>query len=307
MLIYQRARRDSFCNVVDSVYILSNRANPGSRVVWTNDRVDHVTGLVFQYGKLENLRLRLDPDNRLKIEGSLPKYLFGSNIETLSRTDLIKAIDQLSLEAGIDADAARVYRLDLAATLQMPAPVATYLPILGYLPRFTRTQHDSTGVTYASKQRSITFYDKGEEAGEGKNLLRIELKFKKRLKAQLGQAVFLSDLHSESLFKGLVDRWGNQYKAIQKNSRHHIKPPINMKDFREQLARIGIAALGGQLAALGKIEYWDIERHHKKRCRDLVNTLCATGNSLKDALLIDELDDAVQCTINEALQDITPH
>ena len=243
----------------------------------------------------------MDQDGRLGISGSLPKYWKGSNVETFKRTELIQAIGRLAYDTGVDPDAARVFKLDLGASLALERSVSDYFPILGHRSRFTRKDYGD-GVAYESKLRSLTFYDKGKEANRDSDLLRIELKLKTKLRYQLRWPVFLSDLYDEARFESLVFRWRKEYEAVQKISRHTLTTPLNMKDFRDQLARLGVEATGGQEAVFAHLRKNDVDRNTRRSCKRYLKRLCETGNSPVDARLIEELDCAVERTVSKALQ-----
>ncbi|MEM7299370.1 MAG: hypothetical protein AAF391_14025, partial [Bacteroidota bacterium] len=95
--------------MVDSIYIRTDHSKPTKYIEWQRENVDHRTGVVFEHGKLKNMRVKKDPDGRLSISGSLPKYLKGSNVETSTIGEVKWAIEKLCYEAGIYPDAARVY------------------------------------------------------------------------------------------------------------------------------------------------------------------------------------------------------
>ena len=288
--------------MVDSLYIEASYARPGDKVVWKTIRSDLDTGAAFQSGTLRNLRLRQDSEGRLKVWGSLPKYLKGSNVDTFTRSEITEAVEKLAFEAGIDPDFTRVYGLDLAATMPLCREVFEYFSILGERSRFIRKTYGRTGVAYESKIRTLTFYDKGEEAGIDGNLLRFEVKLKKKLKQQLGRQVVLSDLCTNASFEQLVHRWEKEYRTVQKiKSQPMITEPKDTKDFRSQIERIGASAAGGQETLLAQIDCWNPPADTKKYWRQLVRGSCTGGNSEEDTAMIEELDYAVEAAIEEAL------
>lgn len=68
-------------------------------------------------GTYKNLRVYVEP-TFVRIEGSLPKYYYGSNLVTLSRSEPGIIIDQLSRELGLPLQEAVVTRIDIAAILR---------------------------------------------------------------------------------------------------------------------------------------------------------------------------------------------
>ena len=281
-----------FFTVVDSMYIETYDANPTAKVDWIQDLVDRKTGLLTVKGNLHNLRINDREDGRLTISGSIPKYLLGSNVHTLNYSDLTSAISQLSCDLGIDPTFAKVLKMDLAATLEMPRCASTYYSVFGNLSRFAKEQYKN-GIIYRSKVRSFAIYDKGKEARiDQDNLLRMEVNLR-RIKYHFGQTLFLSDLENPDIFTRLVEKWYRYYQAIQKIRRTSLVKPSSMKDLRNQVAGIGIESLGGQEYLLQQINRWDLNENNHRSCTKFVKDVCGSGNSEVDDQLIKELDQAV--------------
>ncbi len=221
-------------------------------------------------------------------------------METFTRDDLIESLDKLAREAGIMPEFARVFRLDIAASLPVPREAVQYMSVLGDRPRFEKWTF-SGGVMYKSGRMSLSFYDKAQEAGVDENLLRVELKLKKKLKQEMGFPVFMSDMYRQDFFESLVDRWLEEYNKVQKIRRHMLDAPAGTKDLSNQLSRIAIEYLGGEDVLLKYLSGCEIDRQAKSRCKRMVRSLCESGNLRSDQLLIEEIDEAVQVAVEQAL------
>ena len=88
---------------------------------------------------------------------------------------------------------------------------------------------------------------------------------------------------------------------MEKISQHTLIEPTGMKDFRRQLEQKGIEHAGGQMPIINQLNTWKIDHQTKTRYRRLVKDLCQSGNSPADLQLIEELNEAVQQSMNDAL------
>ena len=255
---------------------------------------DPATGLYTQNGYFRNMYVRLRSDGELVVQGSLPRYLFGNNNENLRRREIEEGVHELASAFDVQPEVCRVYRLDLAATMPMPRPVALYLDALGPVPRMQQRRFGNETVDYVSQTRKLHFYDKGKEAGLPGNLLRIEVQYKKRLKRQLKRNITFTDLYESGFFTALVDRWGRAYDSVRKRRRYLLKPTKSVRHLLCQLAGIGLEHLGGLAVVLCQVDAWEGDRQQKYRLRSALIDLAVKGNSRADADLIRELDAAVE-------------
>ena len=255
---------------------------------------DPATGLYTQTGYLNNMHVRLRSDGELVVQGSLPRFLFGSNVETLRRCKVEEATRELTTAFGVRPEACRVYRLDLAATMPMPRPISLYLDALGPVSRMQRRRFGGETVAYINGGRRLQFYDKGKQAGLPGNLLRVEVQLKKRLRRQLKREVKLADLYDPAFFAELACRWLEAYRRVPKRRRHLLTPTTSERELVRQLAGAGLERLGGAVAVGQEVGTWGQDRRRTYRLRSAVVRLEAEGNSQADADLIQELDAAVE-------------
>lgn len=291
MLLHVNSRTPS--PVVDSVSIQVKHARPQAHLTKARESVDKRTGSVLETGYLGNLYVRLYPGGVLRVKGSLPAFLKGSNLRTLKRSGVEEAVTKLSDALGFDPDSARVFQVDLAATVSMPRPVAEYLPLLGSAPRFKRVTFGAETVSFRNGPRWLTFYDKGREAGVAGHLLRFEVKYLERLKDVFGQAVVLTDLYDEAFFALMVRQWQEAYALVRKLRRPVLSPVTTPRQLERELSRLGLQAAGGEQAVIGMVDAWSLGRrvYPLRRC---IRELAGGGASQADAKLIEELDEAIE-------------
>ena len=119
----------------------------------------------------------------------------------------VTAIQTLASEVGFAPEAARVHQLDLASTMYLSKPVSSYLPLLGSIPRYRKNSFGDSTVSFVSRIKTLTFYDKGKESRlDTEGMLRYEINYKKKLRQQLGWSVFLSDMYDPDRYSYLVGK-----------------------------------------------------------------------------------------------------
>lgn len=262
-----------------------------------------------QYGEycngfLDSLKVSVS-DSRVKISGSsLCKYYLGDNFKTLTRGDTQRAIQSISDRLHLSFDRANITRIDFAQNFIMKYPESVYYPYLGESQYYRRLEQDN-GIYYNNQKRQLLFYGKeheqrfkGEpipELYQNRNVLRYELRFKRRVGSQFKQPfVKAGDLYKPLFYKGLVNKWRNEYQAIQKVNLKlfNMKPTGSKKQFAEDLALCAVSDLG-QARVLGMLKEWQtIGEINKKQAYDLrrfVKGLSST-NKDKENELISELN-----------------
>jgi hypothetical protein len=256
-------------------------------------------------GYLENLNVSIT-ESRVKVyNSSLCKYFLGDNFKTLSRGDTKRAIERISDCLRLPFHLANVTRIDFAQNLIMQYDEKIYYPYLGEAQYYNRLEQNN-GLYYNNQMRQLVFYGKEYEQKvkkqaipdlyKNRNVLRFELRFRKRLSQQLKQheikAGILSD---EAFYSGLVKRWKNEYLSIQKiNSKLiNMKPTGSKKEFIESLALFTILELG-QPQLLNKVKEWqesgEISKKQAYDIRTSLKQLSKTPMGEKGNELINELD-----------------
>ena len=171
------------------------------------------------------------------IEGSLAKWYFGNNVQTLTLAQAKKAVRDLGIALGV-GDAifkAKVNRLDFSSVVCTDLTPVYYFNIMDYLNGFRRSLKDGETTLYydrATRDKVVKAYDKTLEANytgmeipedyRGKNLFRFEVVYytseinrvfnkRKSLKE-----VTLKDILTERAFNHFADTWLDYYEKIQK-------------------------------------------------------------------------------------------
>ena len=124
------------------------------------------------------------------IEGSLAKWYFGNNIQTLTLAQTKKAVRDLGVALGV-GDAifkAKVNRVDYSSVVCTDLPPLYYFNLMDNLKGFRRSLKDGETTLYydrATRDKVIKAYDKTLEATDtgmeipenykGKNLFRFEV------------------------------------------------------------------------------------------------------------------------------------
>jgi len=207
----------------------------------------------YLQGDLKNMRVTLN-ESSISVKGSLCKYFYGNNIDTLNLTNTREALNQISADLSIDIHKASVSRIDFSTNIVTDFTPTIYYPYLGQLSRFQRFEQPNT-IYYNQQAKRLLFYDKIEEAKKkgmtipkqhiGDNLLRYELVLNKGISRYLKyNGLYVQDLGSEELFKKLLHIWYSYYQQIQKHSKqlntmsnNISNPKTALKELLEELIR----------------------------------------------------------------------
>jgi hypothetical protein len=247
-------------------------------------------------GNVGNLKVSL---NRFQVkvkDGSLCKWYLGSNFQTMGRQDTERAIEQLSDTLHLPMSKAVVTRLDVAQNLITRYPPDVYFNHLGLLKYATRLQ-EPNGIYYSRTGGRLAFYDKNREQKtkrepipelyEGRNVLRYEQRYTQRLAKQFDVSEVTGGLlYDEAFYIGLLNRWRDTYKQIQKIN--DVAYNFEAMKTKQQLYRMGVLSLieqaGGQVEMLAQIaEAQKRGELTKKQAFDLratINDVCQIRDGL---------------------------
>ena len=259
-------------------------------------------------GNLDSLQVSVN-DNRVKISNSLCKYYLGDNFKTLGKGDTQKAIEKISDSLHLPIDRANVTKMDLGKNLIMQYSEKVYYPYLGEAKYYKRLEADN-GLYYNNQQRQIVFYGKEHEQKQkrqpipelyqNRNVLRIEMRFKKKLVKQFNKPeITAALLYDETFYNSLVKRWKDEYFAIQKiNTKlSKMKPTGSKKEFIENLALFTLLDLG-QPQVLNLVKEWQLKGEISKKqaydIRNFIKTIAQTPLDDKGNELINELNRKVR-------------
>jgi hypothetical protein len=265
------------------------------------------------HGKVQNLRVRIDAGGSF-IKGSLPKFLKGHNVLALKKEEIEAALALLEQQLGVDLAKGQVVQLETGFTIPVEQDPCNYTETWLGIPRYEKDIFAcGQTVTFRNCSSSFIAYDKGEEilpnelpeAFPGKNALRMELRFLRKLKQKLGRPITLQDLANPDVLRALVTLWHDFYFSIPKME----KPVLNIgkktaKDLIYACAAVGIEGLGPdfllarikQAYKSGKISRSTASQMRKKVLEALTNESTRGRHSLNR-----ELDEKVREIANRKI------
>lgn len=302
---------------VDRSIIGSQYTNITNHLEKAKVETDQTTGETRTKGTMNGLSIGV-LGGGVFVEGSLPKYHYGSNIYPLDREGTKECIEMISDTLGIEMSGADVVNIEFGTTFMMQYKVSAYLAKLGEMSRLQRYNFNADTLYYKGsgkvQPRVYTFYDKLADCKakklaypndfEDKNLLRYEMRLKGRLAYQLGvPEVKASTLYDRQFYRELVRRYQDSYFSISKinelnpNAMKEIK---NVSDaFNIFVARLlsqteqpqrQIDTFINEIKAAGVFE----DKKYYTRLKDKLNEIVTKDNITISNELIKELDDAIK-------------
>ena len=302
---------------VDRSIIGSQYTNITNHLEKAKVETDQTTGETRTKGTMNGLSIGV-LGGGVFVEGSLPKYHYGSNIYPLDREGTKECIEMIGDTLGINMSGADVVGIEFGTTFMMQYKVSAYLAKLGEMSRLQRYNFNADTLYYKGsgkvQPRVYTFYDKLADCKakhlpypidfEDKNLLRYEMRLKGRLAYQLGvPEVKASTLYDRQFYRELVRRYQDSYFSISKinelnpNAMKEIK---NVSDaFNIFVARLlsqteqpqsQIDTFINEIRAAGVFE----DKKYYTRLKDKLNDIVTKDNITISNELIKELDDAIK-------------
>jgi hypothetical protein len=205
-------------------------------------------------GNLDNLFVSTR-NNKVTVNGSLCKYFHSNNIVNLSRSDTKQALEKLQDELQFFFHDSNVARIDVGCCIELEYHVKEYLSILDHFPRFQRLVQPSS-VYFKNGQKQICFYDKIAELRSsgslrsfptlaGRNILRVEDRYMRRVTNQFKRTVKAKDLYDE-VFYDLVNMElkKNVIKIHKIKTVKPMKKSMTSKDYDDFLIASHIAEHG---------------------------------------------------------------
>ena len=302
---------------VDRSIIGSQYTNITNHLEKAKVETDQTTGETRTKGTMNGLSIGV-LGGGVFVEGSLPKYHYGSNIYPLDREGTKECIEMIGDTLGINMSGADVVGIEFGTTFMMQYKVSAYLAKLGEMSRLQRYNFNADTLYYKGsgkvQPRVYTFYDKLADCKakklaypsdfEDKNLLRYEMRLKGRLAYQLGvPEVKASTLYDRQFYRELLRRYQDSYFSISKinelnpNAMKEIK---NVSDaFNIFVARLlsqteqpqrQIDTFINEIKAAGVFE----DKKYYTRLKDKLNEIVTKDNITISNELIKELDDAIK-------------
>ena len=249
-------------------------------------------------GSLNGLKISLNRYQMKIKDGSLCKWYLGDNYQTMGRGDTQRAIEKLSDTLHVPMSKAAVTRLDIAQNFITKYPPEVYFSHLGILKYATRLQ-EPNGIYYSQTGGRLCFYDKNREQKnhrepipelyEGRNVLRYEQRYTNRIASQFKVSeVTGAMLYDEAFYIGLLNRWKDAYKAIQKIN--DVSLNFHAMKKKQQLYKMGVLSLieqaGGQLQMIEQIneaqKRGELSKKQAFDLRQVINEVC----KIKDGLTV---------------------
>ena len=293
--------------MVDSVALWIEKAPDLLSILENPKHKIDQAGAVVLSGTLGNLRVHQSPAGT-RIQGSLPRWYFGQNMSRAGRSTIEKAIGKLEETIGADLRPARVFSIEIGESIMpMKAPPIAYLGCMESLARFKKnTFADGETVLFSTGSRSFQLYDKTAEMTkkdhtipdlyQGRNVLRLELKYQNRLGQALGQVIHAHDLYDEEIYMGLIDGWKSAYFSIKKCRKIRGEAMEGIAN-RSQFEKLIIASFiqeHGLDEVLQMIGQTGMEKTQRQRARTAIKDLAQSQALTTTDELIDELDDKVK-------------
>lgn len=242
-------------------------------------------------GSVGNLKVSINHYQIKVKDGSLCKWYLGDNFKTMGRGDTQRAIEQLSDTLHLPMDKATITRIDIAQNFIVKHPPTVYLNHLGVL-RYAKRLQEPDGLYYTRSTERLCFYDKikeqraiGEaipELYKGRNVLRYEQRYTKRLSCQLNvEAVTGALLYDEAFYMALIKRWRDTYNGI--NKVNDITLNFQAMTSKRQLYKMGVLSMvervGGEVEMINQInealkrgdltskQAFDLRKEVKEACK----------------------------------------
>lgn len=256
-----------------------------------------------QKAKLKNLRLTRTRAS-LTITGSLATWVHGHNVHPLSPEEMKAALQVLSDIVEADLDDADVWSLEVGETLLLDEPASRYLQCLQDQPRYELDLLGSgSTVRFRQATKSLQFYNKGRknwrnlpEEFNDLNLLRVEFKFKNKLRKNLkGREVKGRDLYNNAFISMMVKRWYEEYRKIYKSRvARGFEVPISVntpRDLTTILAAYAVADIGldRMMSIMQEMRPRVLPKNNERMVK-LIRDLSQHTDFTTTESLVDELD-----------------
>ncbi len=235
------AKRHTNTIMIDTCNIILDTDRGGEIVPYLSDvkTVGDAGGkLQSILGKTDNYNVKVFP-YRVYMFGSLCKYWYGTNYQTMTAKTVKLAAEKLGDALHLDVTTAKVVRLDVSSIIVVHREPSAYYRYLGEKTRFKRSVLQDNTLMYNTGNRALSFYDKAREMKahgaelppmfQGVDFLRYELRYIRRVAAQLKREVSLQTLSETDFYRVLVRNWFREYETITK---------INPLSMEECLARV---------------------------------------------------------------------
>lgn len=282
---------------------------------------DHSNNTTTISGSLNSIYFNIR-ETGIFITGSLCKYHFGNNQKTLTIQDTKTAIESLTAFTGYPIYDASVYRIDFSENYILSQPEYLYYDYLGSSTYYKRLEQNN-GLYYNNQRRQLVFYGKVYEQKlkkqvilpifEGKNVLRYEMRLKRKIPFQIGLPKIKAHmLYEPVLYKKLLEKYRSEYLSISK--KHNLILNNNIiaekNGLWNQLLLLGAHEMGGEEELLKLINNAKKEMRFSnpmqvQRLKEKIKSIFRTSLLTKPSDLIIELDEKILEKVRVELMSIS--
>ena len=264
----------------------------------------------LDYGNKEKLILSWN-QKYLNFHGSLPKYLFGNNLNLLTLNQAKEVFDDLSGKLGIDLSPSIISQLDTAFDLELQLPVKSYYSFLGPIKGMMRTPTDKDSLYYSNLSKADNLYDKikalskeGFTVSEIKNLMRFEKRDKtaslKRIIKKFGLDVLtVADFLRRDIYSEFIRDLLREYEAITKKQSFYYNPKPNCTpndiirlNAAENICNIGLEEYYARIENTKSLGLFR-RKEYPSIAKGIGRNLSKSKNNTKPYPAIIELDDEI--------------
>lgn len=234
--------------------------------------------------KLENVKYRVNEDDSIivsaalgnlcvefresgtSVRGSLAKFYFGHNVDTLIRPVVKDALDEICDAINRNVADAIVTRIDFAENYELSSDLSDVFGALGDKSGWRKSELRQSGEGFSYRavsfpRRELLFYRKKPElkskredpdliARVSDNMLRIELRITSGIAKYLaldGEKVKAVQLYDTAFFSRLVRAHEGEYRKVQKRKVLRITQTdqkLTPRRLQKELAAIGLQVRG---------------------------------------------------------------
>ena len=216
------------------------------------------TGEITITGYHGNLEVRIN-ERRIRIKGSISKFIHGYNYHPLSTDDLRLFLETIESFFNIPLFRWIVTRLDIFLDIELGSPVSSYLYLIGGA-KYKKEGFFRETMYLNTIGKRICFYDKGREIQKrkpkniseeylNKNILRIEFRILKNVSKHLKSLtkVTLDTLSEDSFYTLYTNYCLSEFDSIHFIAQNfNFKKVKSVKHFEEFLMCQGVEYLGFQ-------------------------------------------------------------
>ncbi|WP_236979933.1 phage/plasmid replication protein [Membranihabitans maritimus] len=275
--------------------------------------IDYENGEVNYFVKIKNLVFRTTENYILIKCRSISKFLFGNNLMTLSREDIVDFVNLISATFHIPFELGVITRMDFGMNVVTDYSPEIYCNYFGYSSPYRDRLEQTNGLYYSMINKQICIYDKLKRMKNrkipnhyrDKNVLRFEFRFKGRVADQLNmKQVLIRDLYDKDFLCRIINIIKDEYFNICKYNKesNEIYATGSIPDFINQFAKIAIKDYGKHRVFKDIKEWHKLEKITKgqsSRLKKRTNEILSMEFEGNKNDLIQELDRKVNWMANQ--------